>query len=206
MSRADRLHIDLAAHVDAVSGTVTGSVAAIDALITHLIISFRAGGKLLACGNGGSAADAQHFVAEFMNRMRVDSPPWPAIALSTDTSVMTSISNDAAFDDVFSRQVEALGQPGDVLVAFSTSGGSANVVAALAAGRARGMTTVAFTGRIGSTRLADQCDVVVVVPSDDTARIQEAHEFVYHVVADAVEATLMTEAATVEETRMDAHR
>ena len=96
---------------------------------------------MLVCGNGGSAADSQHLAAEFMNRFRADRRPWPAIALSTDTSVLTSIANDAAFDDVYARQVEALGRPGDVLIAFSTSGGSANVLAALETGRRSGMVT-----------------------------------------------------------------
>ena len=137
----------------------------------EIIRTLQAGGKMLICGNGGSAADAQHLAAEFMNRMRVDRRPWPAIALTTDTSVLTSIANDAAYDDVFARQVEALGRPGDVLFALSTSGGSSTVLKALGAGRRQGMVTVGFTGDAGAGRMAGDCDVLLAVPSDDTARI-----------------------------------
>ena len=123
--------------------------------------------------------------------MRVDHEPWPAIALTTDTSVLTSIANDAAYDDVFARQVEALGRPGDVLFALSTSGRSANVLAALSAGRRRGMVTVGFTGEAGAQRMGKDCDLLLAVPSRDTARIQEVHEFVYHFIAGAVETRLV---------------
>src|SRR5436190_21351811 len=117
---------EMAAHIEAVRGTVAGSAGVIDEIVERICSCFEQKGKLLICGNGGSAADAQHFAAEFMNRFRVDRRPWPAIALSTDTSVLTSIANDASFDDVFARQVEALGRPGDVLIALTTSGGSTN--------------------------------------------------------------------------------
>jgi len=186
-----RLDDDLAAHVEAVSGTVAHQSAVIAEIVQRLTATFRGGGKLLVCGNGGSAADAQHLVAEVMNRMRVDHAPWPAIALSTDTSVMTSIANDARYDDVFARQVEALGKPGDMLIGLSTSGTSPNVVAALQAGRRHGMVTVLFTGRSGGAAAVGLCDLVLAVPSDDTARIQESHEFVYHFIADSVEATML---------------
>jgi D-sedoheptulose 7-phosphate isomerase len=181
---------ELAAHVEAIRGTVAGSSAVIDDIVARLCACFEQGGKLLVCGNGGSAADAQHLAAEFMNRMRVDHVPWPAIALTTDTSVITSIANDAAYDDVFARQVEALGRPGDVLFALSTSGGSANVLAAISAGRRHGMITVGFTGEAGAQRMGADCDLLLAVPSQDTARIQECHEFVYHVIAGMVEMQL----------------
>ncbi len=181
---------ELAAHIEAIRGTVAGSSAVIADIVAKLCACFEQGGKLLICGNGGSAADAQHLAAEFMNRMRVDRRPWPAIALTTDTSVLTSIANDAAFDEVFARQVEALGRPGDVLFALSTSGGSASVLAALDAGRQHGMVTVGFTGEAGSERMRPKCDLLLAVPSQDTARIQECHEFVCHFVAGEVEALL----------------
>jgi D-sedoheptulose 7-phosphate isomerase len=182
---------ELAAHIEAVRRTVEGSSAVIGQIVDKLSDCFARGGKILICGNGGSAADSQHFAAEFMNRMRIDRQPWPAIALSTDTSVLTSIANDANYDDVFARQVEALGRPGDMLFALSTSGGSLNVLAALRAGRRQKMVTVGFTGESGRTRMDGDCDVILAVPSNDTARIQECHEFVCHVIASAVETKLI---------------
>jgi D-sedoheptulose 7-phosphate isomerase len=186
---------ELDAHVAAIQGTVAESSAVISDVVARLCICFERGGKLLICGNGGSAADAQHFAAEFMNRFKLDRQPWPAIALSTDSSVLTSIANDAAYDEVFARQVEALGRPGDVLLALSTSGGSANILAALKAARRRGLVTIGFTGRAGAERMVADCDVLLAVPSSDTARIQECHEFVYHVLAGMVEARLFERAA-----------
>lgn len=182
---------ELAAHLEAVRGTVVGSSAVIEDIVAKLSNCFEHGGKILICGNGGSAADAQHLAAEFMNRMRVDRQPWPAIALSTDTSVLTSIANDANYDDVFARQIDALGRPGDMLFAFSTSGGSSNVLAALRAGRRREMVTVGFTGEAGAKMMAADCDLVLAAPSNDTARIQECHEFVYHFIAATVEKHLI---------------
>jgi D-sedoheptulose 7-phosphate isomerase len=123
--------------------------------------------------------------------MRVDRQPWPAIALSTDSSVLTSIANDANYDDIFARQIEALGRPGDMLFALSTSGGSPNVLAALRAGRRGGIVTVGFTGDEGAKRMRADCDLLLAVPSSDTARIQECHEFVYHYIAAKVESELV---------------
>jgi D-sedoheptulose 7-phosphate isomerase len=182
---------ELAAHVEAIRGTVAGASVVIADIVGRLSACFKEGGKLLICGNGGSAADAQHFAAEFMNRFRVDRQPWPAIALTTDTSVLTSIANDATFDEVFARQVEALGRPGDVLIAVSTSGGSANVLAAIGIARRRGMITIAFTGEAGANRMGVDCDLLLAVPSTNTARIQECHEFLYHFIAGAVETELL---------------
>lgn len=181
---------ELTAHVAAVHGMVARSSAVISDIAARLASCFEQGGKLLICGNGGSAADAQHFAAEFMNRFRIDRRPWPAIALSTDTSVLTSIANDAAYGDVFARQVAALGRPGDVLIGLSTSGRSANVLAALRAAREHGLTTIGFTGESGSEPMAGTCDLLLVVPSNETARIQEGHEFAYHVIAGMVETQL----------------
>jgi D-sedoheptulose 7-phosphate isomerase len=181
---------ELAAHVEALTGTVATSSATIEAIVSRLCACFTAGGKALVCGNGGSAADAQHIAAEFMNRLRLDRQPLPAVALTTDTSVLTCVANDLCYDEVFARQVEALGREGDVLLALSTSGRSANVLAALAAGRRRGLTTVGFTGERGAQWMAPACDLLVAVPSADCARIQECHEFVCHVIAGMVEARL----------------
>lgn len=188
---------ELADHVAAIRETVTRSSAVITDIVDRVCACFEDGGKILVCGNGGSAADAQHLAAEFMNRMRVDRQPWPALALATDSSVLTSIANDAAYEDVFARQVEALGRPGDVLFALSTSGSSANVLAALSAARRIGMVTVGFTGEAGAERFGADCDLVLAVPSNDTARIQECHEFVYHFIAGAVETRLLTSAGSV---------
>src|SRR5664280_38636 len=143
---------ELAAHVEALRGTVAGSSAVISAVTERLAACFNQGGKLLICGNGGSAADAQHFAAEFANRLRFDRPALPAIALTTDTSVLTSIANDAAYEEVFARQVEGLGRPGDVLLALSTSGASPNVLAAIRAGRKHEMVVIGFTGEAGADR------------------------------------------------------
>jgi D-sedoheptulose 7-phosphate isomerase len=182
---------ELTAHVEAIRGTVAGSAAVIEDIVATICGCFEQGGKLLICGNGGSAADAQHFAAEFMNRMRVDHEPWPSIALTTDTSVLTSIANDSDYEDVFARQVDALGRPGDVLIGLSTSGASATVLAAIKAGRRQGMVTVGFTSKVGEGLMGTDCALVLAVPSADTARIQECHEFVYHYIAGAVETRLL---------------
>jgi D-sedoheptulose 7-phosphate isomerase len=190
----NQIDMELAAHVAAIEGTVAGSSGVISEIVESLSSCFAQGGKLLICGNGGSAADSQHLAAEFINRMRLDRRPLPAIALTTDSSVLTCIGNDASYDAVFARQVEALGKPGDVLFAISTSGGSANVLAALRVGRQRGMVTVGFTGGAGAERMQADCDLLVAVPSNDTARIQECHEFVYHYIAGVVESQLLQSA------------
>ncbi len=143
-------------------------------------------GKLMFCGNGGSAADSQHLAAEFTGRFVRDRRPLAAIALSTDTSALTSIANDYAFDEIFERQVEALGRPGDCLVGISTSGNSANVLRAFAAARRLGVSTIGLLGRDGG-RLAALSDARIVVPSQTTARIQEAHIFIGHNLCTLVE-------------------
>jgi D-sedoheptulose 7-phosphate isomerase len=150
-------------------------------------------GKVLSCGNGGSAADAQHFSSEMVNRFEFDRPGLPAIALTTDTSTLTSIANDFAYDQVFARQVSTLGQPGDVLLAISTSGNSPNVVTAAEAAHGRDMGVIALTGRDGG-RLAEQLsdrDVLICVPADSTARIQEIHLLTIHCLCDAVDSALL---------------
>ncbi|QLG88327.1 phosphoheptose isomerase [Chitinibacter bivalviorum] len=152
-----------------------------------------ADGKILACGNGGSAADAQHFAAEMVGRFERERPGLPAIALTTDSSALTAIANDYDFDLVFSKQVHALGRAGDILVAISTSGNSANVISAIHAAHDRQMTVLAFTGRDGG-QIADLMtgdDVNICVPHPRTARIQEVHITAIHALCDAVDFMLL---------------
>lgn len=151
--------------------------------------ALEAGGKLLICGNGGSAADSQHIAAELTGRFIRDRRPLAAIALSTDTSALTSIANDYAFDEVFARPVRALGRAGDVLLGISTSGNSANVLRAVDAARELGLTTVGLLGRDGG-ELRTRCDQAIVVPSTTTARIQEAHILIGHTLCGLVEQKL----------------
>ncbi len=139
------------------------------------------GGKILLCGNGGSAADAQHLAAEFVNRFLIDRRPLPALALTTDTSILTAVGNDFGFDLVFAKQVQALGREGDVLLGLSTSGNSPNVVAALEAGRALGMITIGLTGE-GGGAMRGLCDYLLAVPSRRTPLIQEIHITVGHLL------------------------
>ncbi len=154
-----------------------------------------AGGKVMACGNGGSASDAQHFAAEFVGRFERERPGLAAIALTTDTSILTAVGNDYDFNSIFSKQVQALGSPGDVLIAISTSGNSANVLAAVDAAKAKEMTVIALTGRGGGKmreRLGET-DVHICVPHERTARIQEVHILVLHCLCDAVDLQLLGE-------------
>ena len=137
-------------------------------------IALARGGKLLFCGNGGSAADAQHLAAEFVNRFLIERPPLPAIALTTDSSILTAVGNDYSFDDVFAKQVQALGQTGDIVVGISTSGNSANVVNALQAAKERNVTTIGFTGEEGG-KMAPLCDHLIAVPHHHTPLVQEIH-------------------------------
>ncbi|MCL2875228.1 MAG: phosphoheptose isomerase [Betaproteobacteria bacterium] len=150
-------------------------------------------GKILICGNGGSAADAQHFAAELVNRFEMERPPLAAVALTADCSVLTSISNDYEFAQTFSKQIRALGQAGDVLLAISTSGNSPNILAGIAAAHEREMRVVALTGK-GGGRIAElltQNDVHICVPNDRTARIQEIHLLVLHCLCDGIDCLLL---------------
>ena len=152
-----------------------------------------ADGKILSCGNGGSAADAQHFSSELLNRFEMERPGLPAMALTTDSSTLTSISNDYSYEEIFSKQVRALGKPQDVLLGISTSGNSENVIRAINAAHERGMKVVALSGRDGG-RMADmfeEGDVEIRVPATRTARIQEVHLLVIHCLCDLIDTTLL---------------
>ena len=161
--------------------------ASLDRAGQALAAAARAGRKILVFGNGGSAAEAQHFVAELVNGLsRRDARPVAAVALTTDTSALTAIGNDRGFDFVFSRQIEALGSSGDVAIALTTSGASANVLEGLKAARAKGLVTIALTGD-NPSRMAPLADHLLDVPSRSTPRIQEAHLFILHFLADLLE-------------------
>jgi D-sedoheptulose 7-phosphate isomerase len=155
----------------------------------------RSGGRILVCGNGGSAADAQHLAAELVCRFRHHRRALPAMALTTDGSTLTAIANDYGYERVFARQVEALAREGDLLVAISTSGNSDNVIEAARQARTAGCGVVALTGRSGG-RLAELADLLVAAPSDTVARIQEVHELCIHVIAEALEETVTTGRST----------
>ncbi|NPB09233.1 MAG: D-sedoheptulose 7-phosphate isomerase [Thermodesulfobacteria bacterium] len=161
----------------------------------RIAAAFRAGQKLLVFGNGGSAADAQHLAAEFVNRFRLERKPLPAIALTTDTSILTAIANDYDFAEVFSKQVEALGSPGDVALGISTSGRSPNVIRALAKAREKGLFTIGLGGGDGG-RLPEVSDLLILVPSSETPRIQEGHLFFIHLVCELVEEALFETSET----------
>jgi len=155
-------------------------------LAERIATSFSNDGKLLLCGNGGSAADAQHLAAEFVNRFQMERPPLPALALTTDTSTITSIANDYSFEEVFSKQVKALGKAGDVLLAITTSGRSANLLSAAKTARQMGLFTAALLGG-GGGELRDKVDLPLVVDSSDTARVQEAHSLAGHILCFLVD-------------------
>lgn len=163
--------------------------------VSAVVGCITAGGKVLACGNGGSASDAQHFAAEFIGRFERERPGLAAIALTTDSSILTAIGNDYDFNVIFSKQVQALGAPGDVLIAITTSGNSANVLAAVEAAHAKEMTVVALTGRGGGKMVAEltETDVHICVPHERTARIQEVHILALHCLCDAVDLQLLGE-------------
>ncbi len=176
------------AAAEVLSKPIVDAVSAIVGCITS-------GGKVLTCGNGGSAADAQHFAAEFVGRFERERPGLAAIALTTDTSILTAVGNDYSFEFIYSKQVQALGAPGDVLLAITTSGNSGNVVAAVEAAHAKDMTVIALTGHKGGKmrELLSETDVHICVPHDRTARIQEVHLLVLHCLCDAVDLQLLGE-------------
>jgi D-sedoheptulose 7-phosphate isomerase len=185
-----KLEEELAIHTRILEQTVKECSPVISEIAMCLAECFRQGSKVMLCGNGGSAADSQHISAEFVNRFRMDRAALPAIALTVDTSILTSIGNDSSYAFTFSRQVEALARAGDVLAAISTSGGSPNILKALEVARARGVKTVGFTGENGRQTMAPKCDLCLVVPSTDTPRVQEVQEFVWHAICGMVEQAL----------------
>ncbi len=161
--------------------------------VAEIVCCFRDGGKVLICGNGGSAADAQHIAAEFVGRFRMERRALPAIALTTNTSILTAIGNDYEYDMVFSRQAEALVEPGDVFIGISTSGNAGSVVRAVEAARAKGAFAIGMTGRDGG-KLAQCVDIALKVPSDDTPRIQETHITIAHIICELVESEMFAHA------------
>jgi len=179
----------IATKQDAVAA-ISEAVAAAGRLMADALLD---DGKILSCGNGGSAGDAQHFSSELLNRFEMERPGLPAMALTTDSSTVTSISNDYSYEEIFSKQVRALGKPQDVLLAISTSGNSENVCRAISAAHERGMKVVALSGRDGG-RMADlygEGDVEIRVPATRTARIQEVHLVVIHCLCDIIDTTLL---------------
>lgn len=179
----------LAAHREVINLLEKELSAQIAEIVALLVNSFNRQGKLLVMGNGGSAADAQHFVAEIVSRFKMERRGLPAIALSTDTSILTAIGNDYGFDKVFRRQIEALAAPGDVVIGISTSGNSQNVQQALMLAREMGVHTIGLLGKDGGT-IKDFCDLTLIVPSDDTPRVQEGHITIIHIVCDLLEKTM----------------
>lgn len=179
----------MAAHREVIT-QVERKLSPLIAEMTMLLVdTFNRGGKLLVMGNGGSAADAQHFVAEIVGRFKMERRALPAIALSTDTSILTAIGNDYGFDRVFRRQVEALAAPGDVVVGISTSGNSPNVLLALELARENGCRTVGLLGSDGGS-IKNVCDLALIVPTSDTPRVQEGHITIIHIVCDLLEKTM----------------
>lgn len=190
-------------HIDAIKQIITDSIAAkqaalenmtadLDKACTAMISSLKNGNKVLSCGNGGSAADAQHFSSELLNRFHHDRPGLPAMALTTDSSTLTSIANDYDYSEVFAKQITSLGQAGDILLAISTSGNSANVVRAMEEAHKKGMIVIALTGNKGgemANKLRDT-DIELRVPSDVTARIQEVHLLIIHILCTQIDAEM----------------
>lgn len=174
----------------AAADALAPAIAAAAVLITDSLLS---DGKVLACGNGGSAADAQHFAAEMVGRFERERPELPALSLATDTSILTAVANDYSYELVFAKQVRALGAKGDVLLAISTSGNSGNIIAAIEAAREREMRVVALTGRGGGRvgAMLGSADVHLCVPHERTARIQEVHLLIIHCLCDAVDTALL---------------
>ncbi len=169
--------------------TILSAIEAIEAAATMLIECLRAGGKVLLCGNGGSAGDAQHIASELVLRLKLERPAIPALALTTDTSLLTAIGNDYKYDLVFVRQVEAFGRAGDILVAISTSGESENVIKAVEFATVEGIKTLALTGAKGG-RLAGKVNLAIKVPSNNVQRIQECHITIGHILCELIETAL----------------
>lgn len=190
LERIEKNFNDSIATKRAAAESLQNPIALAAQIITQCLLS---GGKILSCGNGGSAGDAQHFSSEMLNRFEIERPGLPAIALTTDTSTLTSIANDYSFDIIFSKQVQALGQAADILLAISTSGNSANIIKAIDAAHQRDMNVVALTGKSGGdiANILSSDDIEIRVPSNSTARIQEVHLLVIHCLCDLIDHQLI---------------
>ncbi len=183
------LHKIAADTVTAIKESIPLCAESVERLANAVVISLEKGGKILIFGNGGSAADAQHMAAEFVNRFRMNRRPLPAIALTTDSSVLTSVANDFDFSLIFSKQVDALAAEGDVVIGISTSGNSPNVLKGLEAARGKNAITAGFTGK-QTAEMEPLCDIIISAASDDTPRIQEVHIFIIHIICELVERKL----------------
>ena len=170
-------------------------VSLIEKAAEEMITAFKNGKKVLFCGNGGSAADAQHLAAELSGKYYLDRDPLPAEPLNINTSFLTAVANDLSYEEVFSRLIKAVGRPGDILVALSTSGRSANIIRALEMANSIGMTTIGLTGESGG-KIANLCKYLIKVPSIDTPRIQESHTLIGHIICDIVEKSIFGEVKT----------
>lgn len=192
MDRQERIRGHFADSIAVKQASLASLPGAIDEAAGILVACIRAGGKVLSCGNGGSAGDAQHFSAELLNRFEMERPGLAAVALTTDSSTLTAVANDYAYEQIFSKQVAALGRPGDCLLAISTSGNSPNVVAAIDAAHEAGLSVVALTGNKGGKMAAQlrDGDCEIRVPAARTARIQEVHLVVIHCLCDALDQAL----------------
>lgn len=186
---ADELCSQIRENIDTSKAIIENSIDIILCAGKKIENAVKKGNKIMLCGNGGSASDSQHIAAEFINRFKKERKPLPAIALTTDTSVLTSISNDYDYSFVFSKQVEALGKKGDILIAISTSGNAKNVIEAVKAARRKGVFTIGLTGD-GGGKLKSPVDLCISISSHDTPRIQEAHILVGHLLCDLVEKML----------------
>ena len=182
----DRITAVIRESIQVKEAALASNVDALEKVALAIIKAFKNNNRVFFCGNGGSAADSQHIAAEFIGRFQKERRALPAIALTTDTSILTCLSNDYSFDIVFARQIEALGRAGDVVVGISTSGKSPNVIKAFDAAKKIGMTTVAFTGNDGGA-MAKAADIAIVVPSRVTARVQESHIVLFHAICEVVE-------------------
>ena len=185
----EEIRLQLQSHCEVMAAVERELLPAIEKGAELLIAAYKSGNKLLVMGNGGSAADAQHFAAEMVGRFKLERPALPALALTTDTSILTAIGNDYGFDRVFVRQVEAHAVSGDVVVGISTSGNSPNVQAALELAAEKGCRTMALLGRDGGS-IKEVAELSLIVPSNDTPRIQEGHIAIIHILCDLVEKTL----------------
>jgi len=191
-----RVSDTFAQHLDTVQALSGDLVPVITRAANICLAALLADKKILSCGNGGSAADAQHFSSELLNRFELERPGLPAVALTTDSSTLTSIANDYHYDEIFSKQVRALGQPGDILLAISTSGNSTNVIRAVEAAHERDMKVVALNGRDGGeiSRILNENDVDILVRGPSTARVQEMHIIVIHCLCDLIDHQLLGQA------------